>query len=237
MKKQLFSAFTVLLACVPVAILVLVAVRREPMYRGRPATAWLNAVKIQQQSSGLEALKAMGQRGVPSLRRALKSPEIPQRLKAAWTLGQLGPAAQEAVPDLMAALDDEAAAVRVFSVQSLTTIGGSGDDLVSKLVAKLSDPNLGVSNGAADLLNKIEQERKAKHAPVWTNELGYAMAFLNASSERARLMGVGKLANCSREDGRVVQALKSLSNDTNEWVRQRAAYYLENNVVRVAKAP
>src|SRR5947207_8768343 len=133
---------------------------------------------------GLNALKGIGAPAVPVLRRALRSPSDGDRFKAASALGQRGPAANSAVPDLLKSLDDREISVQINAIQALTAIGASSEELISKLIPRLANPNWQMSTCAAELLIRIEKEKKrsSRSASVQFDD---AMAFLHATAPGA----------------------------------------------------
>jgi HEAT repeat protein len=248
MKKIIFNILIFLL--MPVAIVVMAIIHRPPTFEGKLIADWFDEMKIEQPSSastafqkigsaatsssaspenlGLTAFQRMGSAAVPVLQTELKSDDVSHRLKAAWALGRLGPVASNAIPDLILCLDDSVNNLPIFAIQALETIAPAQVNAIPKLLSKLSDPNLGVSNCAADLLNKIELARKANNISMPVSEYEYANAFLRASSQRVRIMGLQKLMQISPQDERVVATFKTLLNDMNDLIRQQAAMFLKN---------
>jgi HEAT repeat protein len=149
------------------------------------------------------------------------------RLKGAWVLGQLGPVATNAVPDLIQSLDDPRDVCVIYSIKALEHIAPARVEAIPKLLAKLADPNPGVSNCAADLLDRIERERNAAKLPAYGDQYGYDISFAHSSSQRVRLAGLQRLMSLSPSDDRVVPAFKALANDTNVTVREQAALFLK----------
>lgn len=149
-------------------------------------------------------------------------------MKAAWALGELGPIASNAIPSLIDAMDDPASNVEILAIQSLEKIAPEQVDAIPKLLSRLGDSNPGVSNSAADLLNKIEKARKARNLATYSNEYEFDMAFLHSTSQRARLFGLLRLMHFSVPDERVDSTLKALLTDTNSMIREQTAIFLKN---------
>lgn len=222
----------------PLALAVLVVIRRASGYQGKPAIVWFEEMAMPREPegpgpepAGLEALRKIGKRALPTLERALETGPRWERTKAAWTLGRLGPVATNAIPSLVQAVDDTDPIVRYYAIRSLTRLDAAGDDLIPKLVARLGDPERVVCPAAAELLSNIEQQREARHLPpVWANEFDHAMAFVRSPHVRLRLMGIDRLVSLPQRDERVVAALQSLLTDELEVVRRRAAMALNTPV-------
>lgn len=225
MKKTLLYCF--LFLSMPVAIVVMAMLHRGPTFEGKAIAVWFNTVKIGQPSPSLAAFQKMGGASVPVLQQGLKSEDMNDRLKGAWVLGQLGPVASNAIPDLIQSLDDPKDVCVIYSIKALEHILPARVEAIPKLLAKLGDTNLGVSNCAADLLDRIERERKAANLPAYGDRSEYDMAFAHSTSQRVRLAGLQRLMRLSPSDDRVVPAFKVLANDTNVTVREQAALFLK----------
>ena len=214
----------------PVGILVFAIMHMPVAYNGKEASVWFNEAKLGQPSPGMVAFREMGKRGVPVLQMALQSLDTGDKLKAVWMLGQLGPVASNAIPNLVNCLDDDPSGnLAIHALQSLGTIDPAQVDAIPILMLKLSDPNPGVSNCSADLLNKIEQARKARHLSVGVDDYEYALAFLHGSVQRVRIMGLRKLMQLSLNDKRVEATFQSLLNDTNDQIRAEALRRLKTS--------
>jgi hypothetical protein len=214
MKRRLL----ILCLCLPIGLLVSVVIRHVYFEHGNSAPVWFKQMKVGRPSTGLDTLKKMGPAAVPVLQRALKSQKRYQRFRAAWALGQLGPAAENAIPDLVNALNDADLSVRIYSIQALTKIGTSREDLIPKLLVMLKHKTL--SNYAACLLNEIERQRNLQNLdPIPSDDFEYAMAFAHSPIPSIRVMGAQKLAALDRKV-KVTEALQLCLNDRNGWVRQ-----------------
>ncbi len=150
----------------PLAIVVWVLLHRAPAFEGKEVREWFREMQTGQASPALTAFQKMGSAAVPPLQQALRTGVYSEQVKAAWALGQLGPVASNAIPELLHCLDGDLPSIKVFAIQSLETIAPAQVDAVQKLVTMLADTNPGVSNCAADLLNKVERERKAIRGSV-----------------------------------------------------------------------
>jgi len=225
MKKVILNA--IIFLCVPVAILITAAIRRDPTYQGKPAAIWVEEIRTDQDAA-LNALRHIGKGSLPALREALKTASPTERCRTAWVMGRLdSTAAHEAVPDLIQMLDDDSPGVQCEAMMALTRIGITNADLSPKLMAKL--PNGDTGAFAATLLNSIEQERKAANLPPLP-EAGYdyGAACLKSPTPAMRLNGAIQLASVAQKDDRAKSALQSLLKDQNGWVRQETAHLMTN---------
>ena len=215
----------------PVLLLIMVVIKRGATYQGNSASVWFDQIQTLGETNvngpQIIALRSMGISAVPVVQNALKSSKRYERAKAAWVLGQLGSVASNAVPDLILALDDADPSTQNYAIAALAAISTTSEAAVPKLVAKLSSPNPAISYFAADLLDKIENERHAKSLPpVSGDEYERAMSFVRATLPTIRVKGVNRLAKLASKDERAAATLKSLANDTNGSVRQAAAALL-----------
>jgi hypothetical protein len=223
MKNAVFKAFIFL--CFPAVILICAIAHHEPAFEGKEIPVWFSEIKVGHPSPALAAFQKMGSAAVPVLQTELKSQDAGSRIKAAWVLGQLGPVASNAIPDLLQSLDNPVNNLPIFALQSLETIAPAQVDDVSKLLSELCSTNIGVCNCAADLLDKIEQARKAANLPQYGDAYENAMVFLRSPAGRVRSMGVGRLIRLSPDDKRALTTLKSLLNDPDTVVRQQSVAF------------
>jgi len=224
MKKKILNA--IIFCCVPLAILITAVIRREPTYHGKSTTVWVEELRTNQDVA-LNALQHLGTGALPPLEDGLKSSAVTERCRAALALGKLGATANDAVPNLIQALDDDSPSVQCEAMMALTRIGVTNEDLAPKLMTKLTNKDTGAY--AATLLNSIERERATENLPPLP-EAGYdyGMACLNSPTPAMRLNGAIQLASIAQKDERAKNALQSLSNDKNGWVRQEAAQLMTN---------
>jgi HEAT repeat protein len=225
----------ILFFALPAAIVVVAIIRGNSLHQRVQAEKWfreLRIVRTKEPSPPLEALRKMGPAALPTLREALKASLPSTRLRAAWALGELGPMASNAVPDLVQGLDDDDDMIRSFSMEALTGIGTARSDLVPKLLAELK--RWTVCHQAADLLDKIEQQRKAMNLPrAYSDEYEYAMAFARGATPAVQLMAVPKLPP---KDERSLPVFKAFLNHTNLWVRQQTAIFLKDHNIVLTNA-
>jgi len=227
MKNKIL--FGVLFLSLPVLLLIIS--KRGATYKGMSASVWFDQVKTLGETNAnspeIIALRSMGISVLPVVQNALKSTSRYDRAKAAWVIGQLGPVASNAVPDIIMAIDDADPSTQNYAIAALGAIGTTSEEAVPKLVAKLSNPNPAISYFAADLLDKIEQERRMKGLPPAAgDEYERAMSFVRAALPAIRVKGVNRLANLAPKDERASSALELLSKDANGSVRQTAAALL-----------
>lgn len=101
------------------------------------------------------ALKKLGAKAVPALRKSLTSGTGDVPLWSAYTLGQIGPAAQPAVNDLIKVLNSSDADLRAAAAQSLGKIGPAAAASVDVLGTALADKNETVRVNAVIALGQI----------------------------------------------------------------------------------
>src|SRR3954452_19899044 len=107
--------------------LLLAGCGSPPLYKGKPAAYWREALKGDDAKLRREAITAMG---------ALK--------------------VKDAVPDLVAALQDRDAEVRAKAAESLWSVGGADTaEAVPALLPLLRDKDAGVRLSAAGALGQI----------------------------------------------------------------------------------
>jgi HEAT repeat protein len=106
--------------------------RSEPVYEGKPLSAWIVQLKDaapQNRSAAAYAISSMGsaaQSSVPALTVALADENPTVRYAAAWALGEIGPAAQRAVSALRRAREEDPHVdVRWSAGKALRKIRGS----------------------------------------------------------------------------------------------------------------
>ena len=83
---------------------------------------------------------------------------------------------------------------------------------------------------AADVLDKIEKERKAAGLPpAYSDTYEYAMAFARAATPAVQLRALPKLP---QQDERSLAVFKDFLNNTNGWVREETRkFVLDHNIV------
>ena len=124
---------------VPDRIPVLIAALKDPDVR--------NGASI--------ALTRVGTKAVPALQMSLKSGTGDVPIWSAYTLGQIGPAAQTAVTDLIRALSSSDAALRAAAAQALGRIGPPAAAAVDSLSQAVADTQHHVRSSAIVALGKI----------------------------------------------------------------------------------
>src|SRR5436190_1767600 len=100
--------------------------KKEPLFKGKPASAW---------------------------RQALQDPDPPTRRQAAEALAALK--TTDAVPELIAALQDRDRLVRARAAEALWSLGTRGKEAVPALIPLLKDPAPEVRINAAGALGDI----------------------------------------------------------------------------------
>jgi len=226
MKQKYLMA--VIFLCTPAAILTIAISRHNRIYQTARAEAFFDEMKWEEPTPGLEGLVKMGAAAVPTLQEALKDPLQRMKCRAAIALAKIGPAASNAVPDLVANLDDDDDITRDYTLKALAAIGTCRADVVPKLLARLVSWH--ESYYAADVLDKIEKERKAAGLPpAYSDAYEYAMTFARAATPAVQLRALPKLP---QKDERSLAVFKAFSNDTNGWVREETRKFLnDHNIV------
>lgn len=110
------------------------------------------------------ALAKLGEAAVPALRNSLATENPDVRIWTAYTLGEIGPAAEPAVGDLTKAVADSDDALRAVAAQTLGKIGAAS--AVDALSNALSDENGQVSRQAAIALGQIGRPSKTATAKL-----------------------------------------------------------------------
>lgn len=106
------------------------------------------------------ALTKLPTKAVPALRKSLASGKGDVPVWSAYTLGQIGPAAQPAVGDLIKALASSDDALRAATAQALGKIGPSAATAVDPLANALTDAKHNVRSRAAVALGQIGPSAK-----------------------------------------------------------------------------
>ncbi len=101
------------------------------------------------------ALTKFSTKAVPALRKSLMTGTGDVPVWSAYTLGQIGPAAQSAVDDLRKALTSSDDALRTAAAQALGKIGPSASAAVDSLTNALSDKQESVRSQAVIALGKV----------------------------------------------------------------------------------
>jgi hypothetical protein len=132
--------------------------RRDPVYRGRPLSFYLNRLAKASGKDRIRSLLAIGEFGkdgkaaVPALNGALSDPSAEVRSAAVSSLAKIGAGS---VPALITALKDDNPELRGLAALALKSIGAAAAPAVSELAAALSDKIEAVRIGAADALGAI----------------------------------------------------------------------------------
>ncbi len=101
------------------------------------------------------ALKGLGTKVVPALQVSLQSGTGDVAVWSAYTLGQIGPAAQSAVTDLISALASSDDALRAAAAQALGRIGPPSAAAVDSLLIAVTDTQHKVRSSAVVALGQI----------------------------------------------------------------------------------
>ncbi|MEK6236152.1 MAG: HEAT repeat domain-containing protein, partial [Planctomycetales bacterium] len=107
---------------------------------------------------------------VPALRKSLASNHRNRRVWAAFTLGEIGPAANSAVEDLTHSLEHEDDALRAATAQAIGKIGPAARSSVRALADSLGDENADVRRKSIAALGRVGP-LAGKAAPELINSL------------------------------------------------------------------
>jgi len=229
LKKVLYP---IIFLCVPVAILITAAMRREPTYQREPATVWVGRLRTSSKAdrdTALKALQHMGEGSLPALREMLNGSSGTESMRAAWAMGRLGPASKNAVPDLLQAMRERGnTGLQIEAMNSLSHVGLTNEDIVPEVMSQLTNSVL--CGYAATLLNSMERERQIENLPPFP-EAGYiyGMACLKSQSRGVRINGAIHLAKIAQKDERAKAALQSLLNDEDIAIRVQTANLMTNS--------
>ena len=147
------------------------------------------------------ALKNLGAKSVPALRKSLTAENNELRVWSAYTLGEIGPEAKLAVNDLKKTLTHFDSALRAASAQALGKIGQSAATAVEELANSLSDDNNQVRERSVVALGKIGPSAKS----AVPNLIAILTDHRLRSRTRSALVQIGKPA--------IEPIIKSLRND------------------------
>jgi len=154
---------------------------------------------------------------VPSLAKALGSPDAYVRAFAAWSLGNLGPAAREAVPALVEALGPDNTANVVAA--ALARIGPAASEAVPALVADLRGPDSGRRWRAARTLGRI--------GPPAESAVTELVAALRDPNEAVRAHAARALGRIGPGAKPAAADLQRATGDSDPGVRAEARQALE----------
>jgi hypothetical protein len=185
MRKRHQFALLFLLAAFLVLLAWLVLQPREPVYRGKPVSYWID--RAGQDVPGADYFPKVDSNAIPYLVKALKRrtgplPEIYSKIRtnspafvrrrlrvllpvtawkvragAAQVLGRIGTNSAPAISGLLRVLKEEdAALVRVSAVESLQNIGRGNDTVLKAIIAALQDKAPEVRDAAGDALWQLD---------------------------------------------------------------------------------
>ncbi len=188
------------------------ALRGDPWFRGRPATAWRNDLASSDENTrALAAEQLKDGAAVPVLEALLKSGGPPEpRWRAADVLGQIGPPARPAGPALVAALSDPDPTLRDVAVRSVGKLAPDVPGAVPKLVELFPD---------VEAIRAVAQFRgAAAEAVPRLTEL------LTHENPRVRLNAARTLGKIGEPSTPAVPALVGrMASDQDADVREHAA--------------
>lgn len=154
---------------------------------------------------------------IPSLAKALGSPDAYVRAFGAWSLGNLGPAAREAVPALVEALGPDDTATVVAA--ALARIGPAAAEAVPALVADLRGPDSGRRWRAARTLGRI--------GPTAESAVTELVAALRDPNEAVRAHAARALGRIGPGAKPAAADLQRATGDSDPAVRAEARQALE----------
>ncbi len=166
--------------------------------------------------SAAQILVRIGSPAIPALVKALKNSGV--RVRAAYTLGNIGAETKTAVPQLIVLLKDSDVDVRVSAAYALRNIGAEAKTALPQLVSLLKDSNANVRRSAASALGSIGA--KAKTA------LPQLVSLLKDSNANVRSSVASALGSIGFEAKTAVPQLVPLLKDSDANVRISAAFAL-----------
>ena len=133
----------------------------EPVYRGRPLSAYLEELRQAPAAKRADVVRAIGSFGeegtaaVSAITRELANSDPQVRAAAAWVFSQIGAKGAEAIPALGKALSDSSPRVRSLAAVALEAMGPEAAPALPELVRALNDPLDYVRVPAADALGAM----------------------------------------------------------------------------------
>jgi HEAT repeat protein len=162
-----------------------------------------------------DVLTSIGKPGVPTLARALRSPNALVRARAAGVLARIGPGARAAVPALTKALADKEADVRSQAALALGKIGPRAAPAVPTLVGWLANWEVSVRRQAIGALGGIGSEAK--------EAVPHLVECLLDHDAVVRYGAAVALGRCGTPGEETVLALREALQDQSPPVRLAAA--------------
>ena len=141
----------------------------EPRYQERTFAEWQGDLQDRSPEVREKAVRALGHfdsAAVPALTEALRDVSVQVRVAAAWTLGELSPAAKGAVPALARSLGDLDARVRQTAAWALGEFGPAAEGAIPELIRALMDSNAVVRASAAQALGALGPAAKDASAAL-----------------------------------------------------------------------
>lgn len=111
-------------------------------------------------SHASNALIKIGQKATPFLANLLTHENLAVKIRAAFTLQELGVQAKSAIPQLISALNDSDDTIRWLSVVTLGKMGITAHEAKSELIKKLQDTTAEVRSWALYALGRIGSSAK-----------------------------------------------------------------------------
>jgi len=177
--------------------------------------------EVPERGGAAEALGEIGAEGraaVPSLIRALRSPDEKVRFLAARVLGAMGPAAASAAPELAVLLEGTAEGLAEQAAQALTKLGPQGLEVLNKaLTGNLADVRLLVCVALGDAAPPTD-DASARTRHQLLPALATAARDPDPRLRRAAVAAVGRLK--PRREG--IQVLAAAIFDDDAEVRKNA---------------
>jgi RNA polymerase sigma factor (sigma-70 family) len=218
------------------------------LYKGKPASFWIRALKDRSASYRKEASEALAgiaevePKIIPVIVSSLKDRDSRVWMAAAQALGELGPQARTAVPALIRRLKEgKSVEERWLTVRALSYIGPAAVPAVAELL-QVPNPDIrffaigALSGGgptAVPLLVKAlkDENREVRVRAVkalgemGTSPRAAVVALLEVlrQDRSLRIPVIGALGSLSAEAGSVIPALARFLADENPDVRSEAA--------------
>jgi hypothetical protein len=227
-RKQIVVASLILSAiAIAGAVFFFRQSNREPIYQGKPLSAWLKEYDFQKTADGKgiivgdptevnKIVKQAGTKAIPTLLRLLREEDLNKHNldingnEASDGFAALGANAKDAIPSLMEIYEQHPAA-RVDDLYCLGCIGPAAEKAVPWLLQKLPDTNGEVRGQIITALGEIHTQPD-QVVSVLTN-------YLNDSNSRVRASTALALSEYGTDAKPAIPQLIELLNDKGKGVK------------------
>jgi HEAT repeat protein len=196
--------------------------KAEPEHRGKPLSYWLRAMDFDtrafaKHAEAVDALVAIGQPAVPSLRALLDDVDIDKRIGAATALLRIDP--QEELPDVRRRLEGEDPRLAISMAYGLIRANVSPELAVPVLARMLKDAEYYLHNQSIKALGELGPQ-SATAVPA------LAELLTHDGDPEVRWRAAFALVRIGPTATAAVPALREALADPDAKVREGAAYAL-----------